>query len=105
MCTELTKEELQSTNGCGSGHWALRVFRIPTWISKAFARCCNRHDLRYKNLEDKDRADDELYDCWYYNAWHSPWYQKVWKIRLAELGYWCIKSEMSNLSYGRHKEE
>lgn len=98
-CEELTKEELKNTNGCGSSYWLVSWIRLPRWLSESFFHCCNRHDLRYQRQEDKAFADDELYDCWMYNAFHSPWWQRGWKIKLAEIGYWCLNSRMSDVCY------
>jgi len=98
-CKGLTKEELKHTNGCGSSYWLARPFRIPDFVSKAFTRCCDFHDISYQNQEDKDRVDDELLDCWYYNAYHSPKGQRWWKLKLADLGYWAITSKLSGVCY------
>ena len=98
-CKELTKEELKCTNGCGSSYWLARLFRIPDFVSKAFTRCCNFHDRSYAKQENKNRADDELLDCWYYDAFHSPKWQRWWKLKLADLGYWAITSKLSDVCY------
>ena len=98
-CKELTIEQLKNTNGCGSSYPLLWIFRIPKWMSRAFYRCCNRHDLSYQNQEGKNSADDELYNCWMYNAYHSPWWQKHFKIKIAEIGYAAITSKLSNTAY------
>lgn len=97
-CTEVTKEQLKTTNGCGSSAWFAWPFRIPRWISKAFFRCCNRHDIRYQvgtTIANKWFADDELLDCMYYNAFHSPWWQRCIKIKVADLVYWCLGTTIS----------
>ncbi len=90
MCREMTDLELQGTNGCGSSHWALFMFRIPEWLAPGFKRCCNRHDRRYQNAEDRAYADDELYDCWYYNAYHGPRWQRWYKLKIADIAYAAI---------------
>jgi len=97
-CVELTPEELKTTNGCGSSYWVAWIFRIPKWLSKAFFRCCNRHDLGYQKgltLEQKQRHDDELLDCMYYSAFHGPWYQKGIKLKIADIAYWCLSTWLS----------
>ncbi len=101
MCKELTLEELKGTNGCGSSHWLLQVFRIPKWLSKGLFRCCNRHDLRYGNLEDKAFADDELYDCWMYVCMHSGWFKRLWMYPVIEAGYAAVTSKASELAYNK----
>jgi hypothetical protein len=98
-CKELTKSELRQTNGCGSSYWMARIFRIPKWISKHFTRCCNRHDLRYFNSYDKAFADDELYNCMYYNAFHSPRWQRWYKCKLADLTYWALSTRLATKCY------
>jgi hypothetical protein len=102
MCKEMTELELKDTNGCGSSHWALQFFRVPRWVSEGFFRCCNRHDRRYQNSEDKDFADDELYDCMMYSAMHSSgtW----WKVYVVEIVYIAITSKISNIAYAKYKK-
>ena len=98
-CKDLTIEELKTTNGCGSSYWLAWVFRIPKFIWPGAYRCCNRHDLRYQNKEDKQRSDDELYDCWYYSAFHGPEYLRGFRLKIADLGYWALNTKLSNHCY------
>lgn len=98
-CKELTKEELKNTNGCGSSYWLAWIFRIPKWIWPGGFRCCNRHDVRYQNKEDKEHADDELLDCWYYSAFHGPRIFRFIRLKIADLGYWALNTKLSNLCY------
>lgn len=102
---ELTEAELVTTNGCGSSHWALILFRIPKWVSKAFTRCCNFHDIDYQYQTGKADADDNLKNCMYYNAFHSPWYQKWVKLIIADLVYIAVTSKASNWAYNVFKVE
>lgn len=106
-CKELTPKQLKTTDGCGSSSWFARPFRIPRWASKAFFRCCNRHDIRYQTedeFEEKCRADDELLDCMYYNAYHSPWYQKWIKLKIADFVYWCLDTKISDWCFTAAKK-
>lgn len=101
-CRELTAAELVTTNGCGSSYWLARPFRIPRWISAAFFRCCNRHDIRYQFdtlTIRKERADDELFDCMYYAAFHGPAWKRPILLALADLTYWCLGTWLSNLCF------
>jgi len=101
-CKELTPEQLKITNGCGSSYWAVWIFRIPKWVSKQFWRCCNRHDLHFqsgKSIIIKWSADDELYNCMYYSAYHSPPWQKYWKLKLADFIYKCLGTKLSMLCF------
>ncbi len=104
LCRELTKRELKSTNGCGSSFVLAWPFRIPRWISKAFTRCCNRHDLRYQRRKDKAFADDELLDCMYYDAYHSNRWQKWYKLKLADFTYKCLNTKLSQKCYDAAKK-
>jgi len=97
-CDELTPKQLKTTNGCGSSYWAVWIFRIPKWVSKAFFRCCNRHDIMYQygmTKTDKEMADDEIYNCMYYSAYHGPWYQRWIKTKTADFVYWCLNTKLS----------
>ena len=98
-CNELTKEELKTTNGCGSSYWVAWIFRIPKWLSRMFWRCCNRHDVKYqagKSIGTKQRADDELYDCMYYSAYHGPRWKRRLLLALADFTNWCLSTKLSD---------
>ena len=104
-CPELTEAQLSTTNGCGSSYPAAWIFRIPRWVSRAFFRCCNRHDIRYQlgvTLQHKWEADDELLDCMYYSAFHGPWYQKNAKLTLADFVYTCLRSRLSEKCFKKN---
>jgi len=98
-CAELSEEQLKTTNGCGSSYWMAWIFRVPKWVSKSFFRCCNRHDIKYQSKVEKAIADDELYDCMYYSAFHGPLWQKNIKITFADLIYLCLNTKMSNVCF------
>lgn len=98
-CKELSQEELASTNGCGSSYWLVSWARLPKWLLKKFTRCCNFHDLDYQYQRDKDQADDNLYNCCMYDAFHSPWWQKWIKIIITEIMYSLVTSKISNVCY------
>lgn len=105
-CEGISKEELNTTNGCGSSFWLLWIFRIPKWVSYRIWCRCNCHDTKFskgKTLEDKYRADDNLYDGIYYDAFHSPPHQKKLKILLAELVYWALSTKLSDIAYQKAK--
>ena len=95
----LTKEQLKTTNGCGSSYFLARPFRIPKWISKSFFNCCNFHDVGYTNntvLINKWEADDNLLNCMYYSAFHSSWWQKRIKLKVADFVYFCLSTKLSD---------
>lgn len=105
-CEGISKEELKLSNGCGSSFWLAYVFRIPKWLSHAFFCCCSTHDILYqlgKTIKEKHVADDTLYDCMMYSAFHSPPHQKKLKILLAELVYWALSTKLSDIAYQKAK--
>ena len=101
-CKELLPKELQFTNGCGSSYWLAWIFRIPKWSWQGAWRCCNRHDVRYQNQEEKERADDELYDCWYYSAMKGSKWVRGFRLRIADLGYWALNTKLSDSCYKKN---
>jgi hypothetical protein len=120
----LTKEELKTTNGCGSSAWFAWPFRIPKWLAPWFYLPCCRHDLRYSGKAAykiidiyphckaekqytiqtirKVMADDELYNAWYFAIYHdAPQWMKGILCRLADFGYWCLKTKVSQWCYNK----
>ena len=107
-CSPLTSEQLKTTNGCGSSFWLARPFRVPKWISRQFWACCNRHDIRYqkgKNLAQKYQADDELYDCMYYSAYHGPRWKRWFLLKMADFTYWCLSTRLSFMCFNVSKSK
>lgn len=102
---ELTPAEQKTVNGCGSSYWLASIFRIPSWASKKLTKCCDRHDIRYQHHENKQDADWELYNCMYYSAYHSPPWQKWIKIKLADLTFRCLNTELSQTCYREAKSD
>lgn len=105
-CKGLTQEQLNISNGCGSSFWLAYIFRIPKFISQEFYCCCNFHDVNFINgttIQEKQIADDKLYDCLYYSAYHSPNWQKWFKIKIADLVYWCLSTKLSDIAYEKAK--
>ncbi len=123
-CTPLTKEQLESTNGCGSSAWFAWPFRIPKWIAPWFYLPCCRHDLRYSGYSEfkvidlcshykankqfslltvkKAMADDELYNAWYYAIYNdAPWWIRGVLCKIADLGYWCLNTKISQWCYNQ----
>jgi hypothetical protein len=101
-CHELTSAELSTTNGCGSSYILARPFKIPRWVSNQFFRCCNRHDIIYQRESDttsKHFADDELYNCMYYAAFHGPAWKRPFLTRLADITYWCLNTWLSRICF------
>ena len=106
-CKELTQEQLNQTNGCGSSFWLFWLLRIPKWFSQEFYCACCCHDLRFTNgeaLEQKYEADDKLYDDMYYSAFHDKSkIMKLIKLKVADITYYFLNTQLSNIAYKKAK--
>ncbi len=123
-CDPLTKEELKTTNGCGSSTWFAWVFRIPKSLVPWFYLPCCRHDRRYSEhggfkIVDlyphykaekqytlltikKVMADDELYNAWYYAIYNkAPCWARWVLCKIADTGYWCLNTKVSQWCYNQ----
>lgn len=92
-------------NGCGSSFILAWPFRIPKWVNKQFTTCCNRHDLYYMYQMPKDLADDILYNCWYEEAYQHKGLKRKLLCKLADFGYWCLNTKLSEMCYEAGKRK
>lgn len=95
----ITKRMLKNVNGCGSSFPPAYIFRIPKWVSRAFTKCCNMHDVRYQAQLKKELADDLLYNCMYYSAFQTTGLKRYIKIKIADFVYWCLNTKLSEMCY------
>jgi len=99
QCSDITEEDLATTNGCGSSYWLVWVFRIPKFISKSLYCCCGCHDMQYQRQIDKVVVDLELIACVRNSALSSPCWQKHMKWIAGDLMYFALNTKLSQSCY------